>query len=64
MSMDDLKSEIESLVEEEVKRIVDNATEEGKRILSQAEEKTKQVLDKRVQEINKELVEKERIELL
>ena len=63
MNMDDLKSEIESLVEEEVKRIVDNATEEDKRNLSQAEEKTKQVLDKRVQETNKELVEKERIAL-
>ena len=63
MSMEDLKSEIYRLAEEEAKRIVDNAKEERKRILSQAEEKTKQVIDKKVQETNRKLVEKERIEL-
>ena len=63
MSMEELKSELRRLAEEEAKRIIEEADEESRRILAQAEDEAKKATERRRQETGRKLAEKERVEL-
>ncbi|MGQ9780728.1 MAG: V-type ATP synthase subunit E [Nitrososphaeria archaeon] len=61
--MEEFRSQLRRLAEEEAKRIIDDAEEESKRILKKADDEVKRAMERRLQETRIKLAEKERIEL-
>jgi vacuolar-type H+-ATPase subunit E/Vma4 len=63
MSIESLKVEIRKKAEEESTHIIDTANEEGAGIINQAEEEAKHIIGNKIKENDKNLTEKEKIEL-